>query len=148
MCARWPRRQTSFCTSAKTVHGSPRGNLTDPSHSLMRNRLPISHQDAGNKGPSRCHDVNDNSASACLLGHMGCASTLRVGTGSGRAERDFINHFSTPHQGYVVGSLWSANCLCIDNAKELRRDLSSSAAIYGREIRMTFSQTVIIAPLI
>lgn len=35
----------------------------------------------GNKSPWRCYDMNDNSASVCLLGRVGFVSTLRVQPG-------------------------------------------------------------------
>jgi len=48
--------------------------------------------EAGNKSPLRCYDMNDNSESACLLGHMGFVSTLQVQPGLAR-DRQSTMHF-------------------------------------------------------
>ncbi len=46
----------------------------------------------GNKSPLRCYDMNDNSASVCLLGRVGFVSTLRVQPGLTR-DRESRMHF-------------------------------------------------------
>lgn len=78
--------------------------------------------------------MNDNSASACFSRPCGlCVNTAgpaRSHSGQGVHRSIFINHFLTSHQGYAAGSVSPANCLCINNAKELRRDLSLSVGIY------------------
>lgn len=84
---------------------------------------------AGNKSPQRCYDMNDNFGESVFAPPGGlCVNTpgpARSHLGQGRAGCIFINHFLTPHQGYAAGSLVPVNCLCIDNAKKRRWDLSS-----------------------
>lgn len=46
----------------------------------------------GNKSPLRCYDMNDNSASVCLLGRVGFVSTRRVQPGLTR-DRESRMHF-------------------------------------------------------
>lgn len=124
-------------------------NLAEPLALLDERPTANVSSETENESPSRCYDVNDNSANVCLLGRTGFVSTRRVQPGLRRDLESRI-HF---HKSFLDTTSrlcgWqSVNCLCIDNAKELRWDLSSSAAIYGCKIRMTFSLTVIMAPLI
>lgn len=79
--------EASFCMSAETFCCSLK-----TWQSLDEKQTANISSGTGNKSLLRCYDMNDNSASGCLLCHMGFVSTLRVQPGLAR-DRESRIHF-------------------------------------------------------
>lgn len=94
---------------------------------------------AGNQSPLNCEHAC--SAIWALCQHPRSSQVL---VETKRAGCIFINHFLTPNQGYVVGSLLPVDCVCTDKAETLCWDLSSSLVIYGWKIKIISSWTLMI----